>query len=170
MADAASIGYSEASRYLHISRGEFDRRWEEGKRAENPLDDPVNHLRKILAVTRSVESIGAELLREGAEVTAIYFEGPDTMAHRFGHLMPPRLPWVSAEDFAMGKDVLPRYYEEVDRLTARLLKAAPPDALWIINSDHGFFTGEARLSTRPASSRSPAVSTRRNGRPPRLAI
>ena len=149
MVNAQSIPYAEISNYVRVSEDEYRRLWDEGRTQANPFDHPINHLRKILAVTHSVVNISKALLEQPFDVTALYLEGPDTMGHRFAHLMPPKLPWVSQKDFEMGKEALPRYYEEMDRVLTDLMKRAPADTLWIIASDHGFFTGEARPSSPP---------------------
>jgi len=149
MVNAADIGYPEVRQYAHLPEEEFRRIWEEGKTESNPFSNRINHLRKILAVTHSVVNISKALLEQPSDVTAIYIEGTDTIGHRFGHLMPPKLPRVSQEDFQMGRDAMPRYYEEMDRVLTELMNLAPPDTLWIIASDHGFYTGEARPASEP---------------------
>ena len=149
MVPAERVPFEEVGRFVHIERADMERRWEEGRAAGNLHADPVNHLRKILAVTRSVFNIAEALLREPFDVLAFYVEGTDTAAHRFAQCLPPRLSWIPEGEFQAGRDVLPRYYEFIDAEVGRLMRLSPPGALWIIASDHGFFTGEARPASRP---------------------
>ena len=149
MVPAERVPFEEVGRFVHLDRGELERRWEEGKRAGNLYDDPVNHLRKILAVTRSVFNISGALMREPFDVLAFYVEGTDTTAHRFAQCLPPRLSRIPEAEFQAGRDVLPRYYEYIDAEVGRMMREGPADAVWIIASDHGFFTGEARPASRP---------------------
>ena len=149
MVPAEKVPLEEVGRYVHLDRAELERRWAEGVQSGNLYSDPVNHLRRILAVTRSVFNITETLMREPFDALAFYVEGPDTVAHRFAQCLPPRLPWIPEAEYQAGRDALPRYYESIDADLGRLMRLGPPDAVWIIASDHGFFTGEARPSARP---------------------
>ncbi len=150
LVDADDIGWDEVRRYVDISREEYERNLAEARAADNPYDNRINHLRKILAVTHGVFNVGRWMLeRHPADVTALYVEGTDTIGHRFAHFLPPKLGWVSEADYRKYNMTMARYYELVDRELARLMKAAPPDTTWIVTADHGFFTGAARPSVLP---------------------
>ncbi len=148
--DAEDIGYDEVARFAAISREEFETAARETGTAENPFGNRINHLRKILATTRSVFAVARWVLEHRpADLTALYVEGTDTVGHRFAHFLPPKLSWVSEGDYRRYHDTMARYYEEVDRLLGELMAAAPPDTTWIVSADHGFFTGAARPSVPP---------------------
>jgi len=150
LVSANDIGYDEVHRYAAISRAEYDRHIEEATRAENPYQDRINHLRKILAVTHGVFNIGRWMLKNHpANVLALYVEGTDTIGHRFAHYLPPKLSWVRQADYDRYHDTMARYYELVDRELGRLMKDAPPDTTWIVTADHGFFTGATRPHVLP---------------------
>lgn len=149
MVRAEQVPFEEVGRFVNLDRAELERRWEAGARSGNLHDDRANHLRKIIAATRSVLNITGALLQEPFDVLAYYIEGTDTVAHRFAEFLPPRLGRVSEEEFRAYRDALPRYYEWMDRELGAMMRKGPPDAVWIIASDHGFFTGEARPSSRP---------------------
>lgn len=149
MVKAEQVPFEELGRFVRLDRTEMERRWAAGSAKGDLHEDRVNHLRIIIASTRSVLNITEALLAEPFDVLSYYIEGTDTAAHRFAECLPPRLARVSEEEFRMGKDALPRFYEWMDEELAAMMAKAPPDALWIINSDHGFFLGEARPSSRP---------------------
>ncbi len=150
LVDADDIGWDEVRRYVNISKQEYERNLAEAMAADNPYDNRINHLRKILAVTHGVFNVGRWMLeRHPADLVALYIEGTDTIGHRFAHFLPPKLSWVSAADYRKYNMTMARYYELVDRELARLMEKAPPDTTWIVTADHGFFTGAARPSVLP---------------------
>jgi len=150
LVEADDIGYEEVAEYADISRAYFDRELEKALLAENPFDNRLNHLRKIIAVTRGVFNVSEWLLENRpADVLALYIEGTDTIGHRFAHFLPPKLNWVSQQDYDQYHETMARYYEMVDRRLADLMRAGPADATWIVVPDHGFYTGAARPSVEP---------------------
>lgn len=147
---ADDIDYATIRRFANITRAEYDRALAEAAKAENPYENRINHLRKIIATTRGVFNVGHWLLeKHPADLVTLYVEGTDTIGHRFAHFLPPKLDWVSQADYDRYHDTMAAYYQEVDRLMGDLMKAAPPDTTWIITADHGFYTGAARPRVQP---------------------
>jgi len=146
---AEEVPFEEVRRFVDLPAAELERRWE-SLPADRRQEDPVNHLRKILATTRSYHRIGLRLLEEQADLTMLYYEGTDTVGHLFARYLPPRLPGVAAEDVARYGGALPEFYEYADELLGELLARADDDTLVLLVSDHGFFTGEARPESDPA--------------------
>jgi len=150
LVDVDDVGWGEVSRYAAIDRSVYEQGVEEAAEAENPYDNRINHLRKILAVTRGVFNIGRWMLENHpADHLALYIEGTDTIGHRFAHFLPPKLSWVSQEDYDAYQGTMAAYYELVDRELGQLIRLAPADTTWIVVADHGFFTGAARPSVLP---------------------
>jgi predicted AlkP superfamily phosphohydrolase/phosphomutase/Tfp pilus assembly protein PilF len=150
LVEADDIGYDEVTRYAEISRADFDRELEKALLAENPFDNRLNHLRKIIAVTRGVLNVSEWLIENRpADVLALYIEGTDTVGHRFAHLLPPKLSWVDQKEYDQYQETMARYYEMIDRRLGELMLTGPPGATWIVVPDHGFFTGAARPSVPP---------------------
>ena len=144
------ITYDEIRSYCDISRAEFEADLTAARAADNPFDDRINHLRQMIAVTRSVFAIARRLVaQQPADMLAVYIEGTDTVGHRFAHFMPPRLPWVAAIDVQRYGNTMARFYELADRELGVLMVAAGPDTTFIITADHGFFTDAARPSVPP---------------------
>jgi predicted AlkP superfamily phosphohydrolase/phosphomutase/Tfp pilus assembly protein PilF len=146
---AESIGYEQISRFVEIERSDFDRRWE-SLPPDRRQEDPVNHLRKILATTRSYHDIARSLLAEQADLTLLYYEGTDTVGHLFARYLPPRMEGVTDEEVRRFGKTLPAFYAYADELLGELLDAAGPDTVTLLISDHGFFTGEARPASDPS--------------------
>jgi len=112
--------------------------------------DPINHLVRILASTRTYHRIALALLREGKrDLLSVYYQGIDEVCHRFAQYLPPKLPWVDAAAFDKYKDVVTRFYEYQDELVGELLRAAGAGATVAVISDHGFVSGSDRPDFPP---------------------
>ena len=146
---AEQITFEEVRRFVDVERDDFERRWNELP-PERRQDDRINHLRKVLATTRSYHAIALELLREQADLTMMYYEGTDTVGHLFARFLPPVMPGVGAEEVRRFGDALPKFYQYADELLGELLDAADPETTVLLVSDHGFFTGAARPAADPA--------------------
>ncbi|HPR64625.1 MAG TPA: alkaline phosphatase family protein [Thermoanaerobaculia bacterium] len=147
---AEDVDYDTVHRFIDISREEFDRAWEVGLKSEDRYSNRINHLRHILATTRSTFEIFSDVLKRGPwDLSAVYLEGTDTIGHRFGHYLDPKLSWTKTEDHLKFHRAMEEYYIYVDELVGRMLKELPDDTTVIITADHGFYTGKARPSIPP---------------------
>jgi predicted AlkP superfamily phosphohydrolase/phosphomutase/tetratricopeptide (TPR) repeat protein len=145
-----SVDWNEVSSYVDLDRAVYEQRIAAALETDNPYHDRLNHLRKILATTRGVFSIGRWLIEEEPfDLMALYVEGSDTIGHRFAHFLEPKLDWVDAAEFGAFRNTMERYYELCDRELGRLMELAPDDITWIVAADHGFFTGRARPGLPP---------------------
>jgi len=139
------VGFEVVRDYVDLDRAEFERRVAAASGLDNPYQERVHHLRKIIAATRGVFNLGRWLVgQHPADLTALYVEGTDTIGHRFAPCLPPRLSWVDEGDYRMFRRTMERYYELCDRELGQLMAAAPADTTWIVTADHGFHTGAAR--------------------------
>ncbi len=112
--------------------------------------DPLNHLIKVIASTRTYHAVALELLRTGRpDLLSVYYQGIDEVGHRFGHYVPPQLPWVDPAKFALWNQVVTRFYEYQDELLGEILAAAGPEVTVVLMSDHGFLNGSDRPSISP---------------------
>ena len=113
-------------------------------------DDPINHLIRILASTRTYHAIALDLIRKGkSDLLSVYYQGIDEVSHRFAHYMPPRLPWVDQAAFEKHKNIVARFYEYQDALLGELVAAAGRDVTVAVVSDHGFLNGSDRPDFPP---------------------
>jgi tetratricopeptide (TPR) repeat protein len=107
--------------------------------------DPVLHLTRILAATRTYHAIALDLLSRGqADFFAVYYQGIDEVSHRFAHFAAPRMAMVSEADHRKYRGVVQAFYEYQDRLLGEILERVDPGSLVIVLSDHGFKNGESR--------------------------
>lgn len=146
---AEEVGWDEVGRFVDVPEAELERRWN-ALPPDRRQEDPVNHLRKIIATTKSYHAIALDLLQEQADLTLVYLEGTDTVGHLFARHLPPRMPGIPQEDVERYGQALPRFYEWADELLGELLAAVEEDTLVLLISDHGFFTGRARPESDPS--------------------
>jgi len=126
--------------------------------------DPLNHLTRILASTRTYHAAALKLLQgRRPDILSIYYQGIDEVSHRFAHYVPPRLPWVDAALFEKYKDVVQRFYEYQDALIGELLTAAGEGVTTVVVSDHGFLNGSHRPDFPPDVELKPGAWHRLHG-------
>jgi Tfp pilus assembly protein PilF len=146
---ADRIGHPEASRFVDVDAQEYERLWQDLP-PERRQEERVNHLRKVLATTRSYHKIALSLLGQQADLTLAYYEGTDTVGHLFARFFPPPMPGVKGDEVRRFGRALPEFYAWADQLLGELLARAEPDTTVLLVSDHGFFTGEARPAVDPS--------------------
>ncbi len=139
----AANGYAALHAYFPwLGEAEFRR----ALAAPNAFAQPVSALRRILVETDVYHRLAADLLSRPAppagelpDLTVLYIQGTDAVGHLFAPYAPPRLPRVSAEDFARYGDVPRRYFAAVDALVGTMRRLAERSgAVLFIASDHGF--------------------------------
>jgi tetratricopeptide (TPR) repeat protein len=114
--------------------------------SRGPFGGPLPHLRQAIATARGYTDIALDLLeRRRTDFFAVYYEGTDAAMHLFTIYAPPKLEWVSKEDFAAFRDAIRGYWQYQDRLLGELLAQRQANTTVIIVSDHGFRTGDERL-------------------------
>ena len=136
------VGDEEIARWLGASAGEIATARSSGAGMESR---PVA-LARILASTRVLHRVARDLYdRDHPDLTALYLEGTDEIAHVFASYAPPRLPCVSAGDAARYGHVADDYYALVDRMLGQWMRRAAEDgATLLVHSDHGFKWGADR--------------------------
>jgi predicted AlkP superfamily phosphohydrolase/phosphomutase/tetratricopeptide (TPR) repeat protein len=121
-------------------------------------------LSKIIAENLSVEAATSAIMHhEPWDFTAVYFDGIDHFCHAFMQYHPPKLEWVSEEDFELYRGVVEGGYILHDILLGRLLKEAGEDTTIILNSDHGFRSDHLRPRSVPIEPAGPAAQHRHYG-------
>ena len=146
---ADDISYEETKNFIHISKNEYKEAWKEAESGKR-FDNRINHLRKIIASTKTFHNISLHLLqKEQADLFSVYFEGIDTICHRFMLYMPPQLNRVSSEDFRMYRDAVENFYVFQDKLVGELLEAVGSETTVMVISDHGFYSGAKRPMSKP---------------------
>ncbi|HET8945956.1 MAG TPA: alkaline phosphatase family protein, partial [Candidatus Polarisedimenticolia bacterium] len=107
----------------------------------------VDDLRTSIASGRTYTAAALALeARHHPDLTAVYYEGTDTVAHLFMPYAPPPLQGVDEAGQRRFGRAVDAAYEEADRLLGRLLDGIAP-ATVVVLSDHGFRTGDNRPRT-----------------------
>jgi len=150
LTDDAAISLAELQKFAPIDEAMFVEQRERLKSDRTAIRLPVNQLRKILASSKSYQTIGLDILSHGQpDLFALYYQGIDEIGHRFAHYMPPKMEMVSQEDFRRYRGVVEEYYRYQDRQLGEVLDALEPDTTVIVLSDHGFENGSSRPKDDP---------------------
>jgi len=141
------VSYEEVSGIVGVSRARYEHARRELQTAEG-YEDPVSHLIKVIAATRTYHDIALHLIRSRhPRFSMVYFEGIDEVNHRFAQYLPPAMAMTDkgapADRHAFEKAV-PNFYAYQDRLLGDLIEAAGKDAIVMVVSDHGFANGQER--------------------------
>jgi predicted AlkP superfamily phosphohydrolase/phosphomutase/tetratricopeptide (TPR) repeat protein len=127
-------------------------------------DKRLSSFAKVLSDNASIHAVATALMEaEPWDFTAIYYDGIDHFSHAFMSYHPPKLPWISDEDFAFFKDVVKSAYRFHDMMLERLLELAGPETTVILCSDHGFESGSQRPQGTPREPAGPAAWHRQYG-------
>ena len=107
----------------------------------------IDDLRTVIASGRTYTAATLALAgKRPPDVTAVYLEGTDTVAHLFMPYAPPPLAGIDPGAQRRFGKAVDSYYEEADRLLGRLIDGLEPKTI-IVLSDHGFRTGDNRPRT-----------------------
>jgi Flp pilus assembly protein TadD len=107
-------------------------------------DEPVGGLVKLVAATRTVESLTDHELGRGTEIVLSYLEGTDVVGHLFGPFRPPAMRGADPALVRRFGSVVDRYHGFVDAWIGRVVARLGPEDTLVIVSDHGFAWGEDR--------------------------
>jgi predicted AlkP superfamily phosphohydrolase/phosphomutase/tetratricopeptide (TPR) repeat protein len=127
-------------------------------------DKRLHVLARMIAETTSTHAAATEALEHTEwDFAAVYYDAVDHFCHGFMGYHPPRLPWISEEDFALYQHVVANCYRYHDAMLGRLLQLAGSEATVIVMSDHGFHSDARRVAEVPAENAGPAVEHRHFG-------
>ena len=149
LVSADRVPHADVARFIAVDAAEYDKAWQDLP-PERRQENRINHLRKVVATTRSYHRIALEMLKQQSDLTLVYYEGTDTVGHLFARYLPPAMPGVTADEVRRFGHALPEYYEWADELLGELVARAAPETTVLLVSDHGFFTGEARPLADPS--------------------
>ena len=127
-------------------------------------DRRLTSFAKVLSDASSIHAVATALMEtESWDFTAVYYDAVDHFSHAFMAYHPPKLPWISDEDFEMYKDVVKGAYRFHDMMLERLLQLAGPETTILLCSDHGFESGSQRPHGTPREPAGPAIWHRQYG-------
>ena len=120
---------------------------------------------KIFAECSGIHAVATHLMGHTPDwdFAAVYYDAIDHFGHAFMKYHPPRLDWVSEEDFELYKDVVQSGYIYHDMMLGTLLELAGPETTVILMSDHGFHPDHLRPKSLPNEPAGPAAEHRQFG-------
>jgi tetratricopeptide (TPR) repeat protein len=146
-----SIGAKDLAPFVQVSEDQLRALRSRAATDRNLAEkDPVLHLTRILAGTRTYQAIALNLLSRGqTDLFAVYYQGIDEVSHRFAHYADPKMAMVSEEDHRRYRGAVEAMYLYQDRLLAEILQRLDSKSLVLVLSDHGFRSGTARPKDHP---------------------
>jgi predicted AlkP superfamily phosphohydrolase/phosphomutase/tetratricopeptide (TPR) repeat protein len=131
----------------------------------DPEKDPVlKSCLRILAHSSSNHNAATWLMEHTEwDFMAIYQEAIDHFSHLAMKYHPPRLHHIDLEEFERYRYVITAAYRFHDMMLQRLLELAGPECDVMLISDHGFQSGQGRISELPDIPAAPALEHRRYG-------
>lgn len=123
-----------------------------------------NHLRRTIAEASNAQTIITSLMQQKEwDFAAVYLDAIDHMCHAFMDFHPPKVDWVSEQDFELYRGVIDATYQFHDLMLGYLLHLAGPETTVILLSDHGFESGSLRTGKIPLTGVGPVSQHRENG-------
>lgn len=152
---AAQISQAEVASIIPLTDAEYRAALEDiakpaPKGDKTRVEDPVVFVMRVLAQARTYHNIALAQIRAGVPFVAVYYEAIDMMGHGFQQYLPPKMSFVSDDDFRRFHDAVPHFYVWQDALLGELMRAAGRDTITLLLSDHGFRTGNDRPNFSPS--------------------
>ena len=117
-------------------------------KVDQTKDHRLESIAKILCECTSVHAAATGIMQnEPWDLMAVYYDAIDHFCHGFMKYHPPRLPWVSEEDFEIYKNVVEAGYRYHDLMLGTLMHLAGDDTTIMLVSDHGFHPDHNRPAT-----------------------
>ena len=124
----------------------------------------LENVAKIISESLTVEAASLAILHhEPWDFAALYFDGIDHFCHGFMQFHPPRLEWVSEEEFRIYREVVAGGYIHHDIMLGHLLQEAGEETTVLLVSDHGFHSDHLRPRQIPLEPAGPAAQHRHYG-------
>ena len=125
-------------------------------------DKRLSTLAKLIAECASVHAAATHLLhtRPDWDFCGVYHDAIDHFCHAFMKYHPPRLDWVSQEDFDFYSQVVGGAYVLHDSMLGAMLELAGDDTTVVLVSDHGFHPDHLRPKELPNEPAGPAAEHR----------
>lgn len=114
-------------------------------RIDQDRDNRAIVVADLLARAISVQGVATWLLeQEPCELMMMGWDAVELAGYRFLQYEPPRLPFISEDDFRLYGEVVKGMYCFHDMLLGHIVRLAGPDATIVIASPSGFRTGAER--------------------------
>jgi predicted AlkP superfamily phosphohydrolase/phosphomutase/Tfp pilus assembly protein PilF len=134
---------AEVRGFMNVSDNELKTRTGNKMKFSNPL----HHFIFALATHKTYANLSRLTLNKlKPDLAMFYFEAVDSLSHLFMKYTDPPLEGLDPALNAKFKTVVPAIYQRQDQVLGEIIDAAGPNATIVVVSDHGFKTGDDRLS------------------------
>lgn len=125
-------------------------------------DKRLVSLAKLIAEVASMHAAATHLMHTQPDwdFCAVYHDAIDHFCHGFMKYHPPRLEWVSEEDFDFYSQVVGGAYVFHDTMLGVMMALAGDDTTVVLVSDHGFHPDHLRPKELPNEPAGPAAEHR----------
>ncbi len=124
----------------------------------------VTQLAKTIAECTTMTNAAEALMRfEPWTLTCVYLDAIDHFCHGFMNHNPPKVEWISQEEYDLFHEVVRSAYIYHDILLGRLLRQTDDDTFVMLVSDHGFHSDHLRPRNLPDEPAGPAEQHRHYG-------
>lgn len=135
-----------------------------GQRIDQQNDSRLQSIIKNISQCASLQNCVTHLMQtEPWDFTAVYLDAIDHMGHGFMRYHPPKLDWISQQDFDIYQSVVTTTYIFHDMMLGTLCEQAGPQCTVMLVSDHGFHPDHLRRRELPNEPAGPAVEHREHG-------
>jgi predicted AlkP superfamily phosphohydrolase/phosphomutase/tetratricopeptide (TPR) repeat protein len=136
----------------------------EYEKVDQDKDHRLESIARITAECSTIHAAATLIMEmEPWDLMAVYYDSIDHYSHGYMIYNPPRMKYISEQQFELYKGVVEAGYRYHDMMLNRLLQMAGEEATVIVISDHGFHPDHLRpqfLSDEPAG---PAMQHRDHG-------
>lgn len=129
--------------FANVTEDEYAAAYADTFSGENLL----GNLRLTMATAETFRNVGLDLHQSrDPDITAVYFEAMDALKHFFMPYAPPRMSHIDEESFERFQSAIEANYVWHDRVLGEFLDQCDENTTVILVSDHGFKSGEFRLT------------------------
>lgn len=108
--------------------------------------NPLHHFLRALTTLEGFNKMSQYLLKKHQpDLFMVYYEWVDVVGHQYTKFMPPKMDWVTDEQYEKYKNVIRQTYIRQDEVLGETIAAMSPNTNIMIMSDHGFKIGDERL-------------------------
>ncbi|MFT5621349.1 MAG: putative AlkP superfamily phosphohydrolase/phosphomutase/tetratricopeptide (TPR) repeat protein [Flavobacteriaceae bacterium] len=121
-------------------------------------DERLYQISRVVAHCSSLHAAFTELIeKEDWDFAAVYHDAIDHFSHHYMKFYPPKLDWVTDEDYEIFNQAVIGIYRFHDMMLERVMNLTDKDTTIVIVSDHGFHSDHLRPRFVPQVPSGPAI-------------
>ena len=141
--DPLTLPKKEVDRFMVVTDEEYN------FSVNTPFDfgNPLQHFMYSMTTGKAYRNMGIDFYKKyDPDWMGVYFEQVDSLSHLYMKYTKPKMDGMSDLYFDKYKGVIENYYIYQDEIIKSFLDEIDENTIVIICSDHGFKTGEKRLT------------------------